>query len=197
MPFTTLDLSKQSGTSLPSTIISLDATVLSGNLPALNGSALTNIDGGKVLQAVTATTGTQTEVTSTTYTNTNLTANITPSATNSKILIIVSDNSQFTHTGSNNDNGMSFRIKRTIGGSDSTVVTDNQPYQGFYSSRMVAGYQNRRQHTTLHFLDTAHNTTSQITYTLQINVYRGNDGGHGRSAHDNSRGNITLMEIAA
>ena len=43
MPFTTLDLSKQSGTSLPSTITSLDATVLSGNLPAISGANLTGI----------------------------------------------------------------------------------------------------------------------------------------------------------
>ena len=34
----------------------LDATKLSGNLPALNGSALTNIDGGKILQVVNGTT---------------------------------------------------------------------------------------------------------------------------------------------
>jgi len=32
----------------------LDATKLSGNLPALNGSALTNIDGGKILQVKSA-----------------------------------------------------------------------------------------------------------------------------------------------
>jgi len=41
-----LDLSKQSGTSLPSTITSLDATVLSGNLPAISGASLTGLTSG-------------------------------------------------------------------------------------------------------------------------------------------------------
>ena len=197
MPFTTLDLSKQSGTSLPSTITSLDATVLSGNLPALNGSALTNISAGKLNQIIRMESGSETSTTGTAFVNSNLTASITPTATDSKILIFVTDNAMFTHTNSHDDNGMGFRIKRTIGGTDSTVTTDDQPYQGFYSSQRSGTDHNRRQTMSWHAVDNAHNTTSAITYTHQFNVYRGNDNGRGKSVHDNSRGNMTLIEVLA
>ena len=46
--------------------------------------------GGKILQVVTATTSTQATNTSQTFADTNLTASITPSATSSKILIMIS-----------------------------------------------------------------------------------------------------------
>ena len=46
--------------------------------------------GGKVLQVVTAATSTEATSTSTTYADTNLTAAITPSATGSKVLVLVS-----------------------------------------------------------------------------------------------------------
>jgi len=45
--------------------------------------------GGKVLQVVTATTGTNTNTNSTSYVASSITANITPSATSSKIYVIV------------------------------------------------------------------------------------------------------------
>ena len=55
MAFTTLDLSKQSGSSLPSTITSLDATKLSGNLPSISGSNLTGITTGAMVLVETKT----------------------------------------------------------------------------------------------------------------------------------------------
>ena len=68
----------------------LDATILTGNLPAINGSALTNISAGKILQVqydnkqstasstALATAGNWTDL---------LSVNITPAATSSKILV--------------------------------------------------------------------------------------------------------------
>ena len=65
----------------------LDATILTGNLPAINGSALTNIDGGKIGQVIQGTTGTYTETTLTDWLDFGLTATITPTATSSKVLV--------------------------------------------------------------------------------------------------------------
>jgi len=65
----------------------LDATILTGNLPAINGSALTNIDGGKIGQVIQGTTGTYTETTLTDWLDFGLTATITPTATSSKVLL--------------------------------------------------------------------------------------------------------------
>ena len=146
---------------------------------------------------ITMTSSSQTQITGSSYTDTTLTATITPSATTSKILIHITDSNMFTHTNSHDDNGMGFRIKSTIGGSAATLVSDNQPYEGFYSSKRGGSDHNRRQHMTWHYVDSTHNTTSAITYMHQFNVYRGNDNAKGRSVHDNNRGNITLMEILA
>jgi|TARA_R100001480_G_scaffold59426_1_gene72213 hypothetical protein len=150
---------------------------------------------GKLGQIITAATTTATTVSSNTYADTNITASITPSATNSKILIFITDNCQVVHNSSNNDNGMAFRIKRTIGGSDTTLDTDDQPYQGFYQSASAG--ENFRQHISLHSVDSSHNTTNAITYTHQIASYRTSGGALGASAHDNNRGNITLIEVLA
>jgi hypothetical protein len=49
---------------------------------------------GKVLQVVQGVTTTNTQITSTSFTDTSLTANITPSSTSSKILILGSQNVQ-------------------------------------------------------------------------------------------------------
>ena len=80
MPFTTLTSSAYT---------TLDATKLTGNLPALNGSALTNIDGGKVLQVVTEKYSTSTEISTTSYSNV-FSKSITPTLNTSKVLVLVS-----------------------------------------------------------------------------------------------------------
>ena len=180
MPFTLL---KPSGIDLAQTF-------------AFTGS-VSGAGGGKVNQLITANATSQTETTGTTYVDTAITTSITPSATDSKILIYITDSVQFFHTNSHDDNGMSFRIKRTIGGSAATLVSDNNAYEGFYSGKRTGSDHNRRQHMTWHYVDSTHNTTSAITYMHQFNVYRGNDNAKGRSVHDNNRGNITLMEILA
>ena len=65
--------------------------ITSGTFPALNGSNLTNISAGKVLQVVTNHDNTEKALsTGTTMTNySELNTSITPSATNSKILVMI------------------------------------------------------------------------------------------------------------
>ena len=64
----------------------LTGTIPSGNIAT---SSLAAAATGKVLQVVSAATTTALSSTSTTYADTNLTANITPSATSSKIYVTV------------------------------------------------------------------------------------------------------------
>ena len=77
------------GSIVDADIVGLTSSKLSGALPALNGSALTNIDGGKILQ-VKSTTKTDTfSTTSTSFTDvTGLSIDITPSSSSNKILVI-------------------------------------------------------------------------------------------------------------
>ena len=152
---------------------------------------------GKLGQIITMEATSQTVTTSQTFADTNITASITPSATSSKILIFITDSCQVTFNGTNNDQGMAFRIKRTIGGSAATLVTDDEPYQGFYSSLGSTNMSNQRGHKHLHYVDATHNTTGAITYMHQIASYRGNDGASSASVHNGNRGNMTLIEVLA
>ena len=69
----------------------LDATILTGNLPALNGSSLTNLVAGKVGQVVSAHRSTVNSFSSSStssFADLGISLDITPSATSSKILIM-------------------------------------------------------------------------------------------------------------
>ena len=63
------------------------ASVLTGTASAINGSNITNISGGKVLQTQSALFTSQSAHSSETYGDAGYTDQITPSATNSKILV--------------------------------------------------------------------------------------------------------------
>ena len=66
----------------------LDATILTGNLPAISGASLTGITTGKIGQVFQVTNTTQYSSSSTTYIDMGLSQSITPVATSSKILIM-------------------------------------------------------------------------------------------------------------
>ncbi len=89
-----LDATKLSG-NLPalnaSSLTNLDAADLSGTLPAINGSNLTNLPGGgKVLQVVTTTNTTQYACMSGSFIASGLSVSITPSANTSKVWVVAS-----------------------------------------------------------------------------------------------------------
>tara|TARA_R100001463_G_scaffold69432_1_gene122900 strand:- start:615 stop:1166 length:552 start_codon:yes stop_codon:yes gene_type:complete len=66
----------------------LDATKLSGSLPAISGASLTGISGGKVLQVTQSKITGERGTNSTSYIASNIHHNITPSATSSKVLVM-------------------------------------------------------------------------------------------------------------
>ncbi len=69
----------------------VESSDLVANYPGVSLALANHIDTiGKVLQVVMGSTSTPTETSSSTYSNTALTATITPSATSSKVLILVS-----------------------------------------------------------------------------------------------------------
>jgi len=143
MPFTTLDLSKQSGTSLPSSIVTASG-----------------LSTGKILQVVSSTSSTETSTNSTSFSDTGLNVNITPSSTSSKILIIVN------HTGllkEASDNAGQIELGRTIsGGSFSSIRTFESNFGRNNSTALnvVGG-------TGTSCLDSP-NTTSAINYKTRF-----------------------------
>ena len=115
--------------------------------------------GGKVLQVVSATTGTSTTISSTTYTDTTLTATITPSATSSKVLVLVSQQFYLTRSGTPfYANGKILRA--------STTVYENQYVGGMGISGSSATHE-LMIIWNANYLDSP-STTSATTYKVQM-----------------------------
>ena len=89
MPFTKLGTNAYTPFTDGSSLTGLVSANLTGNLPALNGSALTNISAGKIQQVVNATGGSEI-MTSSTFNSCGLFVTITPSAATSSLFVIAS-----------------------------------------------------------------------------------------------------------
>ena len=139
---------------------------------------------GKLLQVVRAQTQTRLNVgsnTGTFYTS-SLTANITPSATSSKIFVLASGNYYTTNT---TTAGLSlFRDSTNLGHS-----THGLAYVGGAASSYGA--------FTIHYLDSP-STTSQVTYSFRLSRVFGSDNVMAPVGDDNySPAQILVAEIGA
>jgi len=172
----TITLPDSTGTVLDSTS-TLDATKLSGDLPAIDGSSLTNLPaGGKVLQVVYFSTGAEYYITSTTLANM-FSTTITPTAAGSSILI-------FTNIGNcyvdSSNNGDPMQIKLRLGSTDIDTV-----------SRFC----NHHEHTTKGYL---HTPTYTLGDTLTYRTAGRTTGGGGPSSLQNfGYSGFVIYEIGA
>ena len=140
--------------------------------------------GGKLLQVVHAHTATIANSSSTSYADTGLTASITPSATSSKVIVII--NQSVAKMGGANSYG-NFRVYR-----DSTEIGGTIPARAL-------GHTNNTEEIYLgmpfnyNFQDSP-SSTSSVTYKTQFN----NGAGTGtiRCQPDSSQSYILLMEVA-
>ena len=133
----------------------------------------------RILQVIEGTTSTQVVTTSTSYVTTNLTASITPSATSSKVLILVNSPSGKDST----TNGINTALFRgTVAG---TNLAESLLYAGANSTYMMS---------TFSFLDSP-NIISATAYTLGIKSGSASTSIYANA--DNKRSSIILMEISA
>jgi len=161
------------------TSTTIDATKLTGNLPAISGASLTNLPGGgKVLQVVNMSSGSDTTYNSTSWNDTMYTLNITPSSTSSKILVMWDD--EVTVQG---DTNFGLRLRR----SGTTAVIPYASAGNFGSSNQHGGGYG------FHYLDSP-SSTSALTYVVQ--VIRSGSGSL-RINGEGGTGSYTLMEIGA
>jgi hypothetical protein len=164
----------------------LDATILTGNLPAINGSALTNLSAGKVLQIVQAQKDGLISTSSTSYVTTNLTASITPSTTGSKVLILANMTACLQATQNKNGYFTIYRASTNIAPGGSGVY---QQLSGIYSASggsITPGL-------NMSFLDSP-SSSSSTTYT----VYMATDSGGDQRMNQNGTSSvIQLLEIGA
>ena len=134
---------------------------------------------GTVTQFVRATGSTQTATTSTSYVNTNASVTITPLSASSHIYL--------SHTAgglANNTADLGLRITRAISGGATTTIYTSDRY-GYASGNLW-----QPMNWAVIDVDEAHNTTSAITYTIQINQNTG------EARHcDTASWNFVVMEM--
>jgi hypothetical protein len=177
----------------------LDATILTGNLPAISGASLTGISGGKLLQvqSVNFTSGV-TSVTTDSFTATEVTDQITPSATSSKILVIFNISISMSE-GSGSGCKYKAGIYRQINGGGYSLLYAGQgnSYGGIGQNDTWTSLSTSVP-TTMTFLDTSHNTTNAIDYKLYLSKLTSSGQGDNvnTGASDQER-SVTLMEIGA
>jgi hypothetical protein len=164
-------------------LIKLNATQgLTGTLPAVSGANLTNIDGGKVLQVVQTTSNTGIETTSETFQDI-ISLNITPSATSSKVLILITHPFRKVNSDASNTS-IGLRILK-----DGSSIIDWGNYMAWNNNQA----QYNQETASINFLNSP-STTSQVTYKSQFKTQHAS--GRVSVNHDSSYSSMTLMEIA-
>jgi len=162
-------------------------------IPNTTGTlALTSDSFGKVLQVVQATSSTSTNTTATTYGNTTLTGSITPSATGSKVLVLISQILDVSSNATQNNEG-AIKVVRTISSSD-TDIYENTAFTKINADYGAFGYAQVRGTYSILILDTP-STTSATTYKTQMKNVLSN--GSCTAQISNMPSHIILMEIGA
>jgi hypothetical protein len=158
---------------------------VSGGVPVWSAPA----GGGKVLQVVTATYSTVTEINSGTYTDTGLTATITPSSSASKVLVLISQPSKTQIRASTQELQYRANYKLLRGATDINVMPLALGITGSANSANWEGY----AIANMNYLDSPA-TTSATTYKTQ-----GSGGTNSGVVFQNSSGTatMTLLEIGA
>ena len=172
------------------------AGTVTANAFSGDGSALTGISGGKVLQVVSATKTDTASTTSTTYGDiTGLSVSITPSSTSSKIYVV------FSVAAGNSNGSANYRLVRN---STAIAIGDaaGSRTQSTISSQAGAG--NRMEGLGSNYLDSP-STTSATTYKVQwrvqnsgTNIYLNRSASDSdNESHPRGSSTITVMEIGA
>ena len=148
-----------------------------------------NMPTGSVVQIVEGSTTTQEQPTGQNYVMF-LQKNITPSATANSVFI----NAVIQYgiaTSNNADEGLGFKLTRTVSGTETTLYESDDPYD-VYAYGSAAGVVEVRSHKPIQFLDTGISTTSAATYKLYARDY---SGGTVYVCTANAKSTIHLMEI--
>jgi len=140
--------------------------------------------GGKLLQVVSATYSSETDINSTTFADTGLTATITPSSTSSKIMVIISA-------------PMSKNAAVAGGGANTRIVRGATTLASYTEVNLATGTTiNNSAIFGMTYLDSP-NTTSSTTYKLQFASATTGTNNHARICSGGAPAIITLLEIGA
>ena len=151
-----------------------------------------NAGGGKILQAVSNTTNTETTNASTNMVSSGLAVAITPSATSSKILILVGSNLRIAGDGGATNVAREGKIAIFRGGVSGTELQDQIIGATNISASSSSGVQTTNS-ISFAFLDSP-STTNATTYEIGI---QGIGNGDTQAQPFNFRSSIVLLEVGA
>ena len=143
----------------------------------------TQLSGGKVAQVVNKVDGTYQATSSSTFADTSLSQSFTPSATNSKVLIMVDQKS----VKASGDTGVKLRLLR-----DSTELDQFQTIGG----ETEESTRNDFGSSCFFYLDSP-STTSAVTYKTQVANYVNGTGAARVNNSSSDESSMVLMEILA
>ena len=173
------------------------ATTTTGTLAVGNGgTGATSFAPGKLLQVQHTNYNTSVSISNQGYETTGLTCAITPSATSSKIFAMFKLQCRGHSITSSYEWGYSCKVTRT-GGATGDIFEEKSGTGESYSTYYTANGDTTHtaHHSSFQFLDTTHNTTSAITYTVYAKAQSGNEAANFQNGTFPSQ--FTLMEIAA
>ena len=153
-------------------ILTLDG---SGNLPAINGAAVTGITAGKIVQIVTDDSNTQVAFSNTSFADTEYSLNITPTSASNKIIVI------WSCPVWNSSQNVAANARILQNGADMTGTCQLEQNGGQSATHFV-----------MHFRQ-APNTTSQLTYKVQMYAQ---GGGTMYRSLSNGHGHLIAMEVS-
>ena len=160
---------------------------------------------GKILQVVNATTTSEASTAGTTFLDTNLTANITPTAASSKILITISQQLALNTNDSGNGGGLNI-LRKVANGSFSVIenspANSTGPFSYFTSQGGATTLNLHLRHNMTHMDSPSYTVGQQLTYKTQMRMYQSATNAMLRAQHaaadvHDAISHIVLMEVAA
>ena len=147
---------------------------------------------GMCVQTTEFTTNVKVDSNSQSYVHTGVTVNFTPKFNNSKIYI-----NAFMHYYilGNHDHGISFKITRTLSGTETDVYTPTNTYEAyFYDGTSTTVQHQHMDRLPIFGVDTP-NTTSQCSYKIYYRSMRADHGNAIAVQGDNNKSHGFLQEI--
>lgn len=146
---------------------------------------------GSVLQVVRGTYSVSTAISTDAYADTGLTATITPKSASSRILALGNIKGLLQVVGAL-DVGLGFKILR----GSTEIYGSNTEYE-YYIYKDTSGTQNWRGSMNFNGEDSSHNSTTALTYKVQVGAYQANNSNSQVYIHQSGNDStLILMEIA-
>ena len=162
-------------------------------IEGVTASGTVQMPAGVCIQTTEFTNNVKVDSNSSSYVHTGVTVNITPKFNDSKIYI-----NAFMHYYiiGNHDHGISFKITRTLSGTETDIYTPTNTYEAYFYDGVANSQSHQHMDRLPIFAVDTPNTLSQCSYKIYYRSMR-TDAGNGIAVQgDNNKSHGFLQEIA-